>query len=222
MNVQINDGGRAEYFKAKTVGDCVTRAIAIVTDKDYKEVYQTITKLVGYTPRNGVLKKDTKKVMKHFGGFWVPTMEIGKGCTTHLKDGEVPMEGRIICNLSGHVCAVIDGIINDTFDPSRKGTRCVYGYWVFKHYRTINKRKTMIKNEQERQRIGQRIAELRKAVEWTDELGIHRKGMTQQQLAERCEIRQSNLARIEGGKYATTIDILSSIAEVLGKKIDFI
>lgn len=80
----------------------------------------------------------------------------------------------------------------------------------------------MIKNEQERQRIGQRIAELRKAVEWTDELGIHRKGMTQQQLAERCDIRQSNLARIEGGKYATTIDILSSIASVLGKEIDFI
>ena len=80
----------------------------------------------------------------------------------------------------------------------------------------------MIKNEQERQRIGQRIAELRKAVEWTDELGIHRKGMTQQQLAERCEIRQGNLARIEGGKYSTTIDILSSIAEALGHRIDFI
>ena len=80
----------------------------------------------------------------------------------------------------------------------------------------------MIKNEQERQRIGQRIAELRKAVEWTDELGIHRKGMTQQQLAERCEIRQSNLATIAGGKYATTIDILSSIAEALGHRIDFI
>ena len=80
----------------------------------------------------------------------------------------------------------------------------------------------MIKNEQERVRIGQRIAELRKAVEWTDELGIHRKGMTQQQLADRCEIRQSNLARIEGGKYATTIDTLSSIGSVLGYKIEFI
>ena len=80
----------------------------------------------------------------------------------------------------------------------------------------------MIKNEQERVRIGQRIAELRKAVEWTDEMGIHRKGMTQQQLADRCEIRQSNLARIEGGKYATTIDTLSSICAVLGYKVEFI
>lgn len=80
----------------------------------------------------------------------------------------------------------------------------------------------MIKNEQERVRIGQRIAELRKAVEWTDEMGIRRKGMTQQQLADRCDIRQSNLARIEGGKYATTIDTLSSIGSVLGYKVEFI
>ena len=80
----------------------------------------------------------------------------------------------------------------------------------------------MIKNEQERVRIGQRIAELRKAVEWTDEMGIRRKGMTQQQLADRCEIRQSNLARIEGGKYATTIDTLSSIGSVLGYSVEFI
>ena len=32
----------------------------------------------------------------------------------------------------------------------------------------------MIKNEQERQRIGARITELRRVVEWTDGLGIHR------------------------------------------------
>jgi hypothetical protein len=24
--------------------------------------------------------------------------------------------------------AVIDGIVHDTYDPSRNGTRCVYGY----------------------------------------------------------------------------------------------
>lgn len=80
----------------------------------------------------------------------------------------------------------------------------------------------MIKNEQERQRIGQRIAQLRKAVKWTDEQGIRRKGMTQTELAARCDIRQSNLARIEGGKYATTIDTLSSIASALGARVDFI
>ena len=131
MKVRINDGGRSQYFKAKGVGDCVTRAVAIVTERNYKEVYKEITKLVGYTPRNGVRHKDTKTVMEHFGGKWIPTMTIGSGCHTHLEEGEIPMEKRIVCNLSRHVCAVIDGVINDTYDPSRNGRRCVYGYWDF-------------------------------------------------------------------------------------------
>ena len=80
----------------------------------------------------------------------------------------------------------------------------------------------MIKNEQERVRIGQRIAELRKAVEWTDEMGIHRKGMTQQQLADRCEIRQSNLARIEAGRYSVGLDTLTAIGQALGKRLAFV
>lgn len=130
MKFVYNDGGRYKYFTASKVGDCVTRAVAIAVNKDYKEVYDEITKLVGYTPRNGVRKKDTKKIMEHFGGRWVATMNIGSGCKVHLNDRELP-KGRIVCNLSGHVTCVIDGVINDTYDCSRNGTRCVYGYWVF-------------------------------------------------------------------------------------------
>lgn len=131
MKVKYDDGGRSKYFTASRVGDCVTRAIAIATQRDYKEVYNTIAKIVGYTPRNGVYKNDTKKVMKHFGGRWVSCMTVGVGCTTHLKENEIPMKGRIICKCSKHVVAVIDGVIHDTYDASRNGERCVYGYWIF-------------------------------------------------------------------------------------------
>lgn len=31
--------------------------------------------------------------------------------------------------LSRHLCAVIDRTVYDNHDPSRGGTRCVYGYW---------------------------------------------------------------------------------------------
>ena len=34
-----NDGGRSKYFDGKKVGDCVTRAVAIASGRDYKEVY---------------------------------------------------------------------------------------------------------------------------------------------------------------------------------------
>ena len=40
------------------------------------------------------------------------------------------LAGRIIVRLSKHYTCLIDGIIHDTHDPSRNGTRCVYGYWI--------------------------------------------------------------------------------------------
>jgi hypothetical protein len=55
-------------------------------------------------------------------------MGIGTGTTVHLRDGELPM-GRLIVACSRHYVAVIDGVIHDTSDPSRDGTRAVYGYY---------------------------------------------------------------------------------------------
>jgi len=69
----------------------------------------------------------------------------------------------------------------------------------------------MIKNEQERQRIGRRIAELRKD-----------KKMTQAELAERSGLGQGHIARLEAGKYGATIDVLSSIAGAMGSTIEIV
>ena len=127
MKYVYNDGGRAKYFKGNA-GDCVTRAITIATGLDYKEVYDTIKDLLQHTPRNGLSKKETRDVMKYFGFTWASCMGIGTGCTTHLKEDELP-NGTIVCQVTGHLTTVIDKVINDTFNPSRDGTRCVYGYW---------------------------------------------------------------------------------------------
>ena len=62
-----------------------------------------------------------------------------------------------------------------------------------------------------RQQIGQRIQELRKDA-----------GLTQAQLAEKCGMAQPNIARIEAGTYATSLDVLSRIAEALGKRIELV
>lgn len=131
MGFIYNDGGRSRYFKAKSVGDCCVRAGAIAAGRDYKEVYDLARRLSGESPRNGMSKKDSKRLMEALGGKWHTTMAIGSGCKVHLKADELPV-GRLVCNCSGHLVAVIDGVINDTFDSSRGGTRCVYGYWVFK------------------------------------------------------------------------------------------
>lgn len=65
--------------------------------------------------------------------------------------------------------------------------------------------------EQERERIGQRIADLRKE-----------KGMTQQGLADIVGMQRNHISRIEAGKYSVGFDTLQAIAEALGGTIDII
>ena len=55
-------------------------------------------------------------------------MSIGAGTTVHLAVGELP-DGPLVASLSRHLGAVIDGVVYDTYDPTRDGTRCVYGYY---------------------------------------------------------------------------------------------
>ena len=140
MDFIYNDGGRKEAGFKGEAGDCVTRAIAIITGKSYHEIYSKINvkslnerrskKSSKSTARTGVHtnRKWFKDMMKELGFKWVPTMGIGTGCKVHLKADELP-SGRIICFLSKHVTAVINGVIHDIYDPSRNETRCVYGYY---------------------------------------------------------------------------------------------
>lgn len=68
-----------------------------------------------------------------------------------------------------------------------------------------------MEKQNDRQRIGKRIAELRKT-----------KGLTQAKLAELAGLTPGNIARIETGKHSTGIDILSKIAFILDVRVDFV
>lgn len=139
MNYNYNDGGRSQCGYSGSTGDCVVRSIAIATQQPYQKVYDEINLLAQserITKRNrrrsnartGVGRKTYEKYLVSLGWKWTPTMKIGSGCTVHLRDEELP-QGRLIVRLSKHLCAVIDGTIEDTYDPSRDETRCVYGYF---------------------------------------------------------------------------------------------
>lgn len=148
MNWIYNDGGRAAAGFKGDVGDCVTRAIAIATELPYLEVYDALHQgalgnravmarnelLYGRharrhaSPRDGVHKKVSHAYLTELGWVWTPTMQIGSGCQVHLRADELPA-GRLVVKVSKHMAAVIDGVIHDIYDPSRDGTRCVYGYY---------------------------------------------------------------------------------------------
>lgn len=65
--------------------------------------------------------------------------------------------------------------------------------------------------QQVRDRIGLRIASLRKM-----------QGMNITQLAERAGIQRAHLSRIEAGKYAVTIETVEAIAQALGMTVDIV
>jgi hypothetical protein len=133
------DGGRADAGYKGEAGDCAARAIAIATHLSYQEAYDLLNvegkaekpskrRRGKSTARSGVYSITMRKVMSDLGWEWTPTMKVGQGCRVHLRSDELPM-GKIIVRLSKHYAAVIDGVLHDTHDCSRDGTRCVYGYW---------------------------------------------------------------------------------------------
>lgn len=134
-----NDGGRATAGYKGSTGDCAVRAIAIVTELPYQEVYDAINDLAQCehkgrrkrgisNARTGVYRQTVSKYLLGLGYQWTPTMQIGSGCKVHLCREELPA-GRLIVCVSRHYTAVIDGVIHDTYNPARGGTRCVYGYY---------------------------------------------------------------------------------------------
>jgi len=141
---KYNDGGRGQSgYKGKT-GDCVCRAICIATGRPYDEVYEFLangnatqrkgkregSKAGKRTASEGINtnRKWFGEYMESLGFVWTPTMLIGQGCKVHLSADELPM-GILIVSVSKHFTCVIDGVINDTYNPDRDGTRCVYGYY---------------------------------------------------------------------------------------------
>lgn len=141
MEFIYNDGGRSKYYKGKNVNDCVVRAICNASGKDYKEVYDRINQLIKSarkskkekhktSARDGVYKRIYKiYIEEELGWKWHSCMEIGSGCQTHLTEEELPKNGAYIIKLSHHLTCIKDGVLYDTYDCSRDGNRCVYGYW---------------------------------------------------------------------------------------------
>jgi hypothetical protein len=139
MKVLITDGGRAAAGFKGAASDCVTRSFAIVSGRPYLEIYNALN-LVCTQAREGVRKGSAregvftsrepfKRLIRSWGFTWVPCMDIATGCRVHLQEEELP-RGRLVVRVSKHCTAVIDGVIHDTHDPQRGGTRCVYGYWI--------------------------------------------------------------------------------------------
>lgn len=140
MHWIYDDGGRAEAGYTGSARDCVCRAISIATERPYSEIYDLINEYAKKerksknrreksSARMGVWKPTTRKIMDDLGWEWTPTMFIGQGCKVHIRSTELP-SGRVMVQCSKHVATLVNGMLHDTHESSRGGTRCVYGYWT--------------------------------------------------------------------------------------------
>ena len=147
--LQLNDGGREKAGFKGGVGDCVVRSIAIAAKLPYLQVYEDLRSAnqhyaelkndrlarrlnnKGSSPRNGNHRNVFHDYILGLGFEWVPTMKVGAGCRVHLRPNELP-DGTLIVKVSKHLTAIVDGVIQDTHNPSRGGNRCVYGYYIKK------------------------------------------------------------------------------------------
>ena len=155
-----NDGGRRDSGFRGNAGDCVARAVAIASGMPYKDVYNSLahgnknqrkTKnmqksgLGKKSARHGIYTKRKwfKDYMKSLGFRWVATSGIGiesaKCCSEDIPDGNIIIAKR------RHYAAVINGVLNDTYNSTepryytgiengneyrRLTFTNLYGYWI--------------------------------------------------------------------------------------------
>lgn len=129
---KFNDGGRAKAGYSLSP-DCVARAIAIVEEMPYLDAVRLIRdKLLMnkgmYTARqlsavHGIPQYITEWVMRGLGYKYIET----PGVCFRSRQG-LP-KGRIVIRVRGHVAAVINGVLNDSWDCQKTGRRPLLGYW---------------------------------------------------------------------------------------------
>jgi hypothetical protein len=136
MRYAYNDGGRKTGgWKGTRAGDCGPRAIAIATEQHYRKVRADLDALA--KEMTGGLRTSTNS------GTYVSELHrymIEQGWTLVLTKGQylsdLPNSGTLLAVLSRHYVAVVNDIVQDTWDSRKsKRTKCgspkMDGYYLY-------------------------------------------------------------------------------------------
>lgn len=139
------DGGRAAAGFKGSAGDCGVRAAAIVTGRDYQEVYEEIferqrtfkaksrrkaVKERTASPREGVWKEVMHEFMQAADAEWIPLSTIG-GEVVRVEDVAARWpKGRLVMRLGKHFSAMVDPVNMDSW--AQHPQKRVYGVWFIR------------------------------------------------------------------------------------------
>ena len=126
-NYIYDDGGRAKSGRKGVAGDCGCRAMAIATGIPYDECYKLLSRANHQaggkrSARNGVYKWVYEEVLQDIGWVWCKAPKFEGRKAYHYDMPEEAVIGR----MAGHYCAIINGVVHDSWDSTRK---MIYGYW---------------------------------------------------------------------------------------------
>lgn len=125
------DAGRSLSKRKKQTNDCVIRAISIVTNRSYDEIYDEF-KILGRKCGRGTKKMIWKPYLENIGGIKTSFPAVkGFKRMNLISFLESYKNGKWIIQHAGHIFPVINGIVYDNTQPNPY--KCIYSAWEFKN-----------------------------------------------------------------------------------------
>ena len=107
----------------RNIDDCTLRTIALLTNRDWHEVYNELS----YLANMDSLMMDSVEFIENY-----LDNRYKRECHYSKTIGEFAEEypkGKYAVTTSNHITAIIDGVIYDTFNPSDRVMRCAWKVW---------------------------------------------------------------------------------------------
>lgn len=113
-----------KFYNANTfkndISDCVVRCLSVLLDKSWRNIYNELTYLAG---NEGTMFDRVDFVEDYLDKRYKRQHHRAKTVGEFAK--EYP-RGRYAVTMDGHITPIIDGVIIDTFDPSKRIMRCAW------------------------------------------------------------------------------------------------
>ena len=121
-----SDGGRRKSGRHGRAGDCVCRAIAIITNEGYEDIYNELAwrnEAFGdgiRSARDGISDRVMHGLLKAKGFKYVRIKQ------KQIYAVDLP-KGRIVALVERHAMAVVNNVVIDSWDSRKKNIR---GYFI--------------------------------------------------------------------------------------------
>lgn len=112
------------YYNAnpfnRDIEDCVVRCLSFLTEEDWDDTYM---ELAYYSSKKGYMTDNVEFVEDYLDNRY------NRECHYSKTVGEFASEhptGKYAVTMKNHITAIKDGVIYDTFDPSKRIMRCAW------------------------------------------------------------------------------------------------